>query len=160
MTVQSAIDLLRGSLAALLETVRELALAVDDGPDGPSEPAIVDAMRNWVADMEGDLEETAEQAQSALANDAAIDVRGTGLSLATCHACFNAAIRRFRSGLGLPATIVELQQIAAERAGSWARWTGIVQQAVERCELAALDTSDALLACWRETIDHAEHRAA
>ena len=160
MTIQSAIDLLRATLASLIESVRELALAVDDVPEEADAPAIVDALRNWAADVEGDLEETAGAAQRTSANEETVDVRGTGRQLAQCHASLNAATRRFRSGLALPSTIVELQQIAAERAGSWERWSGIVQQAVERCDLAALDAADALLACWRETIDHAERRAA
>ena len=160
MTIQGAVDLLRATLASLIESVRELALAIDDLPEEANEPAIVDALRNWVVDVEGDLSETAGAAQRTLANEEAVDVRGTGRVLAQCHALFNAAVRRFRSGLGLPATIGELQQIAAERSGSWERWSGIVQQAVERCDLAALDVADALLACWRETIDHAESRAA
>jgi hypothetical protein len=154
MTVQSAIDLLRASLATLLETVHELALAVDDVPAGPSEPAILDAMRNWLADVEGDLQEAFEQATSFTSDDS-FDVRGSGRRLATCHVHFNAALRRFRSGLGSPASAAELQQVAAERAGSWRPWSRVVQQAVERCELRALDAGDALLACWRETTDHA-----
>ena len=160
MTVQSAIDLLRTALASLMESVRELALGIDDVPEETNEPAIVDALRDWAADVEGGLEETAAAAQRTMANDDALDVRGIGISLGKCHERFNAVARRFRSGLGQATTVGELQQIAAERGGSWQRWSGIVQQAIERCEVAALDAGDALLACWRETIDHADSRAA
>jgi hypothetical protein len=140
MTVQSAIDLLRGSLATLIETVRELELTVDDVPEDPSEPAIIDALRNWIADLDGDL-------QGALAH-------ASTRAPATSHAHFNAACRRLRAGLGSPVAMAELQRLAAGRAGAWRRWSGVMQQGVDRCELQTLDAADALLACWRETTDH------
>ncbi len=132
---------LQRALADLDNALAELALLAGDVPED-DEPAIVDALRDRVSDVRGDIADAA----SALRDHD---------GLAMCHERFNVAASRIASELTTRAHIVEIASIAIEREGAWTKWSDAVQQGLDRCTSAHDTVAAALLGCWRET-----HRVA
>ena len=154
MTLHASIALFAGTLSRFDETLRELELTLDDGPEVADEPVVLEAMRASIVELHGELHELVQvvDAQSSDDGDAAA-TRRTGRALAAAQEQTNAMARRLRLSLATHANLVELSAIARARGGAAVRWREAVQQALETSDDALERVSAALVDCWRELAD-------
>lgn len=139
MTIGTAYAHFRERLQALEEVVRQLALAIDDAPDGADEPAVVDSLRGETAEIEGEV---------------AAAVRAAGEARpAACQRIVNRVWHALQREVASHHALAEVDRVAAERGGAWIRWSGVVRQAAEHCEQTVFEAADALAACWDEIVE-------
>jgi hypothetical protein len=138
VTIDAFAHLLQ-SLADLDDVLAELALLAGDVPEPDDEPAIVDALRDRIIDLRGDV------------SDASGMLRGGDprAALASCHERFNAIARAMASELGSRAHVIEIVCIASDRGGAWIKWSSAVQHGLDRCTVANDTVAAALLESWR-----------
>ena len=148
MTAASSFGILRTRLKTLLENVRQLGLAVDDCPE-EDEPAVVDALRTQVTQLEASVEEALHATGTASA-----------LSAARCQHAVNRASRALYGELASHDSIEEVLRAGSERGKAWEPWSGVVRDMLARCEDAFHQAADALAGCWEEIAERETHRAA
>lgn len=143
MTIGSAFAQFRARLQALDDVVRQLALAIDDAPEDADEPAVVESLRGETAEIEGELAAAVRAAEGARPARAA----------AECQRRVNRVWHALQRELASHHALAEVERVAAERGGAWSRWSGVVREAVERCQQNVFEAADALAACWGELVE-------
>ena len=147
MTIQRACDTLEATLRRFADSVRHLVLTIDDVPEISDEPAVVDALRTAV----GDIQAEADALLARLASDSTkADVPA---ALAGSQETCNRIAFAIRRSLVTHANVREIENVARERGGAWTRWSDAVRQSFAECENLVDLTGAALLDCWRELVD-------
>jgi len=156
MTIQRSLSGVRDALDALVRTVGDVAVSVDDVVSD-DDPAVLDALRAYAAEIEGDVAETVATLQLAVAFENEGDAAGVARALGTVHERFSALARRVRTGLSGHGSVFEIQRLAARRGGAWRRWSEVVLRQLEQVDDALHRTDAALVASWQEIADVALH---
>jgi hypothetical protein len=136
MSVRDSAVRLEQSLAELDAALDHVALIAGDLPEPEDEPAVVDALRDRVDGIRGELQESSSAVRAA--------------SIVDAHAAFNTAARRIRLELTAPSNAEEIAAVAASRGGAWTRWSDVVRRALDDVGAASDTVAAALLDCWRE----------
>lgn len=148
MTIAAAITQTRASLAELHDAVRRLSLALGDTPEGESEPAIVESLREHAADVEQDVDAALRgwiQPTDAVPRVVA--------ATADSQRAINHVARTLHADIGSPDAWLELLHVGNERGGAWRRWSDVVRDVVAQCKERHYDVLDALAGCLGEVVD-------
>jgi hypothetical protein len=127
-------------LDAMLETIAELRLTINDRPP-TGDVALVDIVESRVDDVAGWIEE----ARAAVSADDGPLARAP---LVATHELVNRVARAFVSDPVWYGGTTELTSFGRRRGGEWRRWTDGVQEGLARSRSQLLDVNDALLKCW------------
>jgi hypothetical protein len=153
MTMKRSLAAVAGLLAELTETVRELAVAVDDCPAADGDLAVIEAMRGHAADSEGDVRETAAAVAAALEAEESGDAPRAARLAADAHERFSAFTRRVRFGLSGHDSLFEVDRLPERRGAGWRSWSDVVLRQLEQIDHAIHRTDAAFVACWQEVVD-------
>lgn len=154
MTMKRSLAAVRDLLAELANAVRELAIAVDDGRAEDGDLAVIDALREQAADVEGDVSETAAVMAAALEAEEAGDGPRAARLTANAHEAFSNLARRVRFGLSGHDSLIELARLP-ERGAGWLRWSEVLLRQLEQVDHALHRTDAAFVGCWQEVVDRA-----
>jgi hypothetical protein len=153
MTMKRSLAAVREHLAELSNVVRELAVAVDDGPVADRDLAVIESLRAHAAEVEGDATETETTVAAAFEAEEAGDPSRAARLLADAHERFNGLGRRVRFGLSGHGSIFEIERLAAHRGAGWRPWTDVVLRQLELIDHALQRTDGAFITCWQEVAD-------
>lgn len=143
MTLGSAIALLRERLSTLEETLRQLALSLDDVPEPDNEPAILESFRDQLAEIENEV----RAAIGASRDDQELR------ALIEAQQSINRVWRAIESQLASYDSLDEIVRAGDERGGAWPKWTGVVREGIERCQHEVHQSADAIVSLGREVIE-------
>jgi hypothetical protein len=155
MTIKRALVSLHDSLETLTRTVRDVAVAVDDV--GENDLALLDALREQVIEIEGELAETGTLLQLAVAAESDGDAPHAAHALADAHERFTALGRRVRFGLSGHDTLFEIRRLASRRGGAWRGWSEVVLRQLQQVDDALHHADAAFVSSWQEIADVALH---
>lgn len=143
MTLGTATALLRERLAALEETLRQLALSLDDVPEPDNEPAILESFREQLAEIENEVRAAIGASSDADELRALIETQQS----------INQAWRTIESALASYDAVDEIVRAGDERGGAWPRWTSVVREGIERCQHEIHQSADAIVILGREVVE-------
>jgi len=144
MSLSTAVQTLRTSVADLNAAVSELVMIVhEDRPTG-SDLAMVDHLAEVVSELQAGVV-AASSTLAALTDPRQLPER---LPLID-RELDSASVRYWRDLRGYEPT-VELRRSARGRGGEWRTWPGSVQASVMQCEEPLVAASSAVRAAWRE----------
>jgi hypothetical protein len=150
MTMKRALASVRDLLSALVASVRELAIVVDDCPAADGDLAVIEALRAHAVDVEGDLSEIAEAVAAAVAAEDSGDCSRAARRIAEAHERFSALARRVRFDLSGHDSLFAVERLPERRGAGWRRWSDVVLRQLEQIDDALHQADGAFVGCWQE----------
>lgn len=138
-------------LQRLSDRLQEVRMTVVEDKPRKCESALVDNLEGSVLDTEGLLKEVIHSAREAVgATGSPVDLERGRQALAVCQMRFHLIQRQFWLDLCSYRRLRDLETLASQRGGEWARWAESTKQGIERCRQPLDEASEALVACWQE----------
>ncbi|MEA3213159.1 MAG: hypothetical protein QOE70_6216 [Chthoniobacter sp.] len=160
MSLETAFDSLRRSLADLQETVSALQVTVAEDKPARGEAVIVDQLDALVTDLAGALDEAdAHAAVAVQSSKATAELDQARKALHKLHGLMNRFMALYAGELAAHNHIAQLLEMGRERGREWRAWSQEAKTGIDRCAAPMNAAASALLDCWAELAERMAHNS-
>ena len=152
MAVRAAILGLQQAVVRIERQLSALTRTTEFHPD-TGETVVVDLVRDACEDLRGWLADVAEPTQHVVAAAEHRDLAGVTERLPEVCCGSNRLVERFITGLAGVESITRLRELALDRPGQWAAWSGQVQEDVAQAWPHVWALRSQLDLCWQEVVE-------
>ena len=154
MALESAFRSLCEQLQELRESLTALRLTVVEDRPLEGEAVLVDQFGDAAEDVLGWLEEASMTAgQGYAAACFPQDIGRAARALVSTHEQLQQITCRAAANLLTYERIDGLMRLGRQRKREWLAWSGVVREALEKCQQSLDESSRTLLVCWREIVE-------